>query len=59
VLVINDAVGLSERAPPFATAFGDVRGEMVDAVAAYRDAVTEGSFPGDEETYVEEGLELE
>jgi len=59
VLVINDAVGLSERAPPFATAFGDVRGEMVEAVAAYRDGVVEGSFPGEEETYVEEGLELE
>jgi 3-methyl-2-oxobutanoate hydroxymethyltransferase len=59
VLVINDAVGLSERAPPFATAFGDVRGEMVEAVEAYRDAVESGSFPGEAETHVEEGLELE
>ena len=59
VLVVDDAVGLSERPPPFATAFGDVRGELVEAVAAYRDAVVEGSFPGDDETYVAEGLELE
>jgi len=59
VLVINDAVGLSERAPPFARAFGDVRGEMVEAVAAYRDAVESGSFPGEAETHVEEGLEVD
>ena len=59
VLVINDVVGLSERPPPFAKAFGDVRGEIKAATAAYRDAVVEGSFPGEEETYVEEGLELD
>ncbi len=59
VLVVNDAVGLSERTPPFATAFGNVREEMVAAVEAYRDEVVEGSFPGEEETHVEEGLELE
>jgi 3-methyl-2-oxobutanoate hydroxymethyltransferase len=45
VLVLTDVLGLSESTPPFAEAFGDVRKEMEDAVAAYRDAVEDGSFP--------------
>jgi len=45
VLVLTDVIGLSESVPPFAEEFGDVRGEMEDAVAAYRDAVEDGSFP--------------
>ena len=45
VLVITDAVGLSGYVPPFASSFGDVRGEMERAIAAYRDAVTSGEFP--------------
>mgnify|MGYP002761647235 FL=1 len=59
VLVVNDAVGLSEHPPPFATAFGNVRKEMVAAVETYRDEVVGGSFPSADETHVEEGLELE
>jgi 3-methyl-2-oxobutanoate hydroxymethyltransferase len=47
VLVFHDAVGLSDRVPPFAERFGDVAGEMRDAVAAYRDAVREGEFPAE------------
>ena len=46
VLVLTDVIGLSESAPPFAEQFGDVRGEIEEAVAAYRRAVEEGSFPG-------------
>jgi 3-methyl-2-oxobutanoate hydroxymethyltransferase len=45
VLVLTDVLGLSESVPPFAEEFGDVRGEMEDAVAAYREAVEDGSFP--------------
>jgi 3-methyl-2-oxobutanoate hydroxymethyltransferase len=45
VLVLHDVVGLSDRVPPFAERFGDVAGEMRDAVTAYRDAVSEGRFP--------------
>jgi len=45
VLVVTDVIGLSESVPPFVEEFGDVRGEMEDAVAAYRDAVEDGSFP--------------
>ena len=57
VLVVNDAVGLSERSPPFARAFGDVRGEMESAVEAYREAVENGTFPTDAESHVEEDLD--
>jgi 3-methyl-2-oxobutanoate hydroxymethyltransferase len=45
VLVLTDVIGLSESVPPFAEEFGDVRGEIEDAVVAYRDAVEDGSFP--------------
>ena len=45
VLVLTDVIGLSESVPPFAEEFGDVRGEIESAVAAYRDAVEDGSFP--------------
>ncbi|MDZ5812415.1 3-methyl-2-oxobutanoate hydroxymethyltransferase [Halorubrum sp. AD140] len=57
VLVINDVVGLGEWSPPFSERFGDVRGEMADAVAAYREAVESGAFPGEEHSHVEEGLD--
>jgi hypothetical protein len=49
--MINDAVSHSERA-------GVRRGELVNAAVAYWEQV-EGSFPGDTETYVTEGPELE
>ncbi|WP_418285751.1 3-methyl-2-oxobutanoate hydroxymethyltransferase [Halorubrum sp. DTA46] len=57
VLVINDAVGLGEWSPPFSRQFGDVRGEMLDAVTAYRKAVRSGDFPTDEHSHVESALE--
>ena len=58
VLVITDVIGLAASVPPFAERFGDVRGEMTEAIAAYRDAVTDGSFPGPEHSHVEDGLDL-
>jgi len=57
VLVVTDAVGLGERSPPFAKRFGDVRGELLDAVAAYKQAVTSGEFPAEEHSHVEEDLD--
>jgi 3-methyl-2-oxobutanoate hydroxymethyltransferase len=48
VLVFTDAVGLSEGSPPFAEAFGDVRGEMETALDSYVEAVESGEFPGPE-----------
>jgi 3-methyl-2-oxobutanoate hydroxymethyltransferase len=57
VLVITDAVGLSDRVPPFAKPFGDVGAEMERAVTAYAEAVREGSFPGPPHTHIEDDLE--
>ena len=57
VLVVTDAVGLSDWTPPFAEQFGDVRGEMTSAIEQYRDAVERGDFPADEHSHVEEGLD--
>ena len=59
VLVVNDVLGLSDWAPPFSEQFGDVRGEMERAVAAYRDAVRGGEFPADEHSHVDEDLDLD
>ncbi|MFB6155050.1 MAG: 3-methyl-2-oxobutanoate hydroxymethyltransferase [Haloferacaceae archaeon] len=57
VLVVDDVLGLSDRAPPFAEAFGDVRAEMRSAVETYRDAVEAGEFPGDEHSRVADELD--
>ncbi|MFQ3294152.1 MAG: 3-methyl-2-oxobutanoate hydroxymethyltransferase [Halobacteriales archaeon] len=57
VLVFHDAVGLSSRTPPFSREFGDVRGEMTEALEAYIEAVEEGEFPAAEHSHVEDSLE--
>ena len=45
VLVLTDVLGLTDRQPPFAEAFGDVRSEIADALDAYAEAVESGQFP--------------
>ncbi|CQH58739.1 3-methyl-2-oxobutanoate hydroxymethyltransferase [Halobacterium hubeiense] len=57
VLVVDDAIGLSERSPPFAEQFGDVRAEMENAVEGYVDAVESGEFPAEEHSHVEEDVD--
>jgi 3-methyl-2-oxobutanoate hydroxymethyltransferase len=57
VLVYNDVVGLSERSPPFAEQFGDVRAEMERAVEGYVDAVENGGYPAEEHSHHTEELE--
>ena len=57
VLVISDVLGLTEDAPPFAEQFGDVRTAMTDAIEEYRDAVASGSFPANEHSHIEAGLD--
>ncbi|WP_411963890.1 3-methyl-2-oxobutanoate hydroxymethyltransferase [Haloferax sp. YSMS24] len=57
VLVIDDVIGMSQRTPPFAAQFGDVKSEMEKAVGAYRDAVESGEFPADEHSHVEDELD--
>ena len=51
VLVFHDAVGLSSWSPPFAEQFGDVRGEIHDAVSEYVAAVEGGEFPAGEHSH--------
>jgi 3-methyl-2-oxobutanoate hydroxymethyltransferase len=58
VLVIDDVIGLTADPAPFSKPFGDVRGEMERAVAAYRDAVVEGAYPGSDHSHVESDLDL-
>jgi 3-methyl-2-oxobutanoate hydroxymethyltransferase len=57
VLVVNDVLGLGERLPPFAEAFGDVRGEMEDAISRYVEAVESEEFPAEEHSHVESDLD--
>ena len=57
VLVVDDAVGLSEWSPSFAKQFGDVRSEMESAVEEYVEAVESGAFPADEHSHEEADLE--
>lgn len=57
VLVANDVLGLGESSPPFATAFGDVRSEMQEAITEYVEAVEGGDFPADEHSHIEADLD--
>jgi 3-methyl-2-oxobutanoate hydroxymethyltransferase len=57
VLVFHDAVGLSDRTPPFATQFGDAKSELQRALSEYVDAVESGSFPTEEHSHVEDELD--
>jgi 3-methyl-2-oxobutanoate hydroxymethyltransferase len=57
VLVIDEVIGLSERTAPFSKRFGDVRGEMRDAIGAYAEAVESGEFPAAEHSYHESDLD--
>ncbi|MCQ4333720.1 3-methyl-2-oxobutanoate hydroxymethyltransferase [Natronomonas sp. F2-12] len=56
VLVFHDIVGLSERSPPFAKQYGDVRERMAEAMAAYVEEVESGDFPGAEHSHETEDL---
>ncbi|WP_336339108.1 3-methyl-2-oxobutanoate hydroxymethyltransferase [Haloarcula brevis] len=57
VLVFTDVVGLSASSPPFAEQFGDVRGEVADAVDEYIDAVESGAFPAESHSHTEDELD--
>jgi 3-methyl-2-oxobutanoate hydroxymethyltransferase len=57
VLVVNDVLGLGERLPPFAEAFGDVRGEMQKAISGYVEAVENEEFPAEEYSHTESELD--
>ncbi len=51
ILVLEDMLGLSERAPKFVKGYGSLRAHIEGAVRAYAEEVREGRFPADEHTY--------
>ena len=51
ILVTQDMLGIFDWTPKFVRRYGDVRGEIEKAVAAYADDVRARNFPGDAETY--------
>lgn len=51
ILVLEDMLGLSDRAPKFVKSYGALRGHIEDAVKGYADDVREGRFPALEHTY--------
>jgi len=52
ILVINDLAGLTQgRTPRFVRAFGDAATPLEEGVHRYVEAVREGSFPADAESY--------
>ena len=57
VLVIDEVIGLSEGTAPFSKAFGDVRGEMREAIESYAGAVRSGEFPAEEHSHHEEDVD--
>jgi 3-methyl-2-oxobutanoate hydroxymethyltransferase len=57
VLVVDDAVGLSDWSPSFSKQFGNVRAEMESAIEAYVDAVESGTFPAEEHSHEERDLD--
>ena len=57
VLVVDEVIGLSEGTAPFSKAFGDVRGEMADAIDGYVDAVEGGEFPVEEHGHYENDVD--
>lgn len=51
VLVVNDMLGLGDRAPKFVKKYADLKGVITSAVEDFIKDVTEGSFPSKEHTY--------
>jgi len=57
VLVIDEVIGLADGTAPFSKAFGDVRGEMQDAIESYVAEVEDAEFPAEEHSHYEDGLD--
>lgn len=51
ILVTDDMLGMFDWTPRFVRRYGDLRGEIGRAVAAYADDVRQHRFPGRAETY--------
>lgn len=53
ILVLEDMLGLTERAPKFVRRYADLGPSIADAVSRYADDVRARHFPGPENTYPE------
>ena len=51
ILVLEDMLGLSDRAPKFVKSYGSLRMHIEEAVRAYADEVRSGRFPDDAHIY--------
>lgn len=51
ILVLEDMLGLSNRAPKFVKRYGALRAHIEEAVTAYAEDVRAGRFPAEEHTY--------
>ena len=51
VLVVYDMLGISPRIPKFSRNFLQGKGSIVEALTAYANAVKDGSFPNEEESF--------
>ncbi|MFW5929850.1 MAG: 3-methyl-2-oxobutanoate hydroxymethyltransferase, partial [Halobacteriota archaeon] len=51
VLVTEDLLGLTERAPSFARRYADLRSTVADACEAYVEDVRAGEFPSEDEVF--------
>jgi 3-methyl-2-oxobutanoate hydroxymethyltransferase len=52
VLVLHDVLGLSTGyVPRFVKPYADMKGDIARAIAAFRDDVRQGAFPGPEQSY--------
>jgi 3-methyl-2-oxobutanoate hydroxymethyltransferase len=57
ILVVDDMLGLFDWTPRFVRRYGDLRGEISKAVAAYADDVRGRRFPAATETYFSKAAE--
>ena len=51
ILVLEDMLGLSDKAPKFVKSFGSLRAHIEEAVRTYADEVRSGRFPAADHTY--------
>ena len=51
VLVWNDLMGLTERAPRFARKYRDLRNEMISGIKEWIADVESGAFPSEKESF--------
>jgi 3-methyl-2-oxobutanoate hydroxymethyltransferase len=51
ILVLEDMLGLSQRVPKFVRRYGELAGQIENAVKAYAAEVRERKFPGPDNVY--------